>query len=138
MSNAIHTDARVDQVLDLVVAGLTRREVIKYVETKTDWAIGERQIDRLIALAHEQLEQTAKPHRERELARATRRLDMLFARSLQINDYKACLAVEQARIALLGLAPKARRGPAPLSEEELEARDSWRAGKGRFFGKVVS
>ena len=113
MGKAIHTDARADQVLDLVVAGLTRREIIKWVDTKSEWKIKTRQVDRLIARAHEMLEATAQPHRERELAKAIRRLDMLFARSLQINDYKACLAVEKERIALLKLGDKPRRGPVP-------------------------
>ena len=47
----IHMDARAEQVLDLVVAGLTRAQVIKYVAEKTDWKIKTRQVDRLIARA---------------------------------------------------------------------------------------
>jgi hypothetical protein len=127
MGNALHTDARADQVLDLVVAGLTRREIIKWVDTKSDWKIKTRQVDRLIHRAHEALEKTAAPHRERELAKAIRRLDMLFARSLQINDFKACLAVEKERIALLKLGDKPRRGPMPHPATALELRGSWRA-----------
>lgn len=138
MSKAIHTDARADQVLDLIVAGLTRREVLKWVETKSEWQISTRQVDRLISLAHDALQATAEPHRKRELAKSVKRLDMLFARSLQINDYKACLAVEQARINLLGLgAAHAKRGPQPQSAETLELRDSWRA-KARFFEEKVA
>ena len=95
MGKSIHTDARAEQVLDLIVAGLTRREVLKWVDAKSDWKIGARQVDRLIALAHAALEATAIPHHQRELAKSLRRLDMLFARSLQINDFKACLAVER-------------------------------------------
>lgn len=128
MSNAIHMTARSDQVLDLVVAGLTRREIILWVETKSGWKIKTRQVDRLIARAHDTLERTAQPHRQRELAKAVRRLDMLFARSLQINDFKACLAVEKERIALLGLGnPHPRRGPNPLPSMLLTTRGSWRA-----------
>jgi hypothetical protein len=138
MSRAAHTDARADQVLDLIVAGLTRREVIKWVDTKSEWKISPRQIDRLIALAHAALDATAKPHRERELAKAVRRLDMLFARSLQVNDYKGALAVERERIALLGLGEARKRGPQPLTAEELDARGSWRA-KQRFFkSKIIA
>jgi hypothetical protein len=137
MSRAIHTDARAEQVLDLVVAGLCRREVLKWVETKSDWKIGTRQVDRLIALAHAALEATAIPHHQREPAKSIRRLDMLFARLLQINDYKACLAVERERIALLGLGDARKRGPEPLSVEELAAQDSWRA-KNRFLAQVAN
>jgi hypothetical protein len=139
MSKAIHTDARADQVLDLVVAGLTRREIIKWAETKSEWRIKTRQVDRLIRLAHDTLEKTAEPHRQRELAKSLRRLDMLFARSLQINDFKGCLVIERERIQLLGLAGERRRGPMPLSKEQLEARGSWRAkfAPSEFRSKIV-
>ena len=51
-------------MLDLIVAGLTRRELIKWVESKSDWKIKTRQVDRLIAQAHVLLLETAQPHRE--------------------------------------------------------------------------
>ena len=130
MGEAIHVTARADQILDFVVAGLTRREILKWVETKSDWHIKARQVDRLIARAHEMLDATAEPHRQRELAKAIRRLDMLFARSLQVNDFKACLAVEKERIILLKLSDQPRRGPMPLSAADLAIRGSWQAQPG--------
>jgi hypothetical protein len=126
MGKAIHTSARAEQVLELVIAGLTRAQIIKWVNEKSGWGIKTRQVDRLIAQAHELLDQEAQPRRERELAKAIRRLDMLFARSLQINDFKACLAVERERIALLKLGDKPRRGPTPQPAAALALRGSWR------------
>ena len=53
---------------------------------------------------------------------------MLFARSLQINDFKACLAIEKEHIALLKLGGTGpRRGPQPLPADLLNLRGSWRA-----------
>ena len=101
-----HTDARTEQVLELVVAGLTRAQIIKWVNEKSDWKISPRQIDRHTAQAHILLLAEAKPHRAREFAKSLRRLDMLFARSLQINDFKAALAVEKEQITLLGLSAR--------------------------------
>jgi len=124
-----HNDARVDKILDLVVAGLTTREIGQYVDDKTDWGIGRRTIDRLIARARDVVAEQAEPHRKYALNLALRRLDMLFARSLQINDFKACLAVERERIALLKLSDHPRRGPAPLPANLLNLRGSWRAKK---------
>ena len=115
---AIHTDARADQVLELVVAGLTRRQIHQWVEEKGKWEIGPRQIDRLIRRAHDALDQAGRPHREHEFAKAVRRLDMLFARSLQINDFKGCLAIERERIALLKLGSLPPR-PASIDAAEL-------------------
>lgn len=102
------TRVRADQVLELLIAGLTRREILKWAAEKTEWKASDRSIDRLIAAAGEALEAAAAPRRAREFNKTLRRLDMLFARSLQITDFKACLAVERERIALLGLA---RTGP---------------------------
>jgi hypothetical protein len=122
-----HTDARTEQVLELVVAGLSRAQIAKWVSEKSDWGIQTRQIDRLIAQAHVLLLETAQPHREREFSKSLRRLDMLFARSLQINDFKGCLGIEKERIALLGLSDRGRRGPAPAPLEDQLLRGSWRA-----------
>ena len=74
-----HNDSRTDQILELVVAGLTRREILKWVSSKTDWKIGDRQVDRLISRTRTLLEKEAAPHRTLEFAKAVRRLDMLFA-----------------------------------------------------------
>lgn len=120
-------DARVSQLFDLVVAGLNRAQILKYVREKTDWGIGARQIDRLTARARDMLSELAETKHDKELGKAIARLDMLFARSLQINDFKACLAIERERIALLKLGDKPRRGPTPQPADALALRGSWRA-----------
>jgi hypothetical protein len=118
-----HNAARVDQVLELVVAGLTRAHIIKWVQEKSDWKIGDRQTDRLIHAARQILQTQAEPHRREELAKSLRRLDMLFARSLQINDFKGCLAIERERIALLHLsAAVAANPPKPKAAQTPAAR----------------
>jgi len=95
---------RVDVVLELLVAGLSRRQILANVEQKhAEWHASQRTIDRYIAMAYGILEQEAKPIRAREIAKALRRLDMLFARSLAITDFKACLAIQRERNTLLWL-----------------------------------
>ena len=112
------TRARVHVVLELLVCGLSRRQILEHVEKKhPDWQASPRSIDRLIALAHVELEAEARPVRARELAKAIRRLDMLFSRSLAITDFKACLAIERERIQLLNLShswPISHIRPAPF------------------------
>ena len=84
---AIHTDARADQVLELVVAGLTRRDIIKWVETKSDWKIGTRQVDRLIARRHAVLEGGGGTPPATRACQGDPSAG--YARcSLQINDFK--------------------------------------------------
>ena len=98
-------DERVTIVLELVVCGLQRRQIAEQIEKKfPDWKVSIRTLSRYIKNAHTALEREAKPIRERELGKAIRRLDLLFARCLQITDFKAALAVERERIQLLNLS----------------------------------
>ena len=97
--------ARVEIILELLVAGLSRRQILEHASKKlADWQASPRTIDRFISAAHALLEQEARPIRAREFGKALRRLDSLFARCMQITDYKGALAVERERIALLNLS----------------------------------
>jgi hypothetical protein len=102
------TDERAEKILELVASGLTRRQILQWVKEKSKWQASARTIDRMLAQAHELLEREAKVHRQRELGLALKRLNMLFARCMQITDFKAALAVEREHIALLGLAAMAQ------------------------------
>src|SRR3990167_2619821 len=108
------TRARTEQVLELLAAGLSRREIIRWAAEKTEWAVGSRTIDRLIRRAGKLFESESAPLRAREIGKSLRRLEMLFSRCLAEKDYKGALAVEARRIALLGLdaAPAAAGRPA--------------------------
>lgn len=134
------TSARVDAIYDLVVAGLKRSEIIKWSKETAGWHVELRQIERYIAAAHKLLDEQAEPHRQRELAKAIRRLDMLFARAFKVQDYKTCLAVAKEHVALLNLGQTVARGPKPTSAADLKLRGSWRGrereqtDKSRFFG----
>ena len=84
MAKRTTSDTRIDQIYDLIVAGLKRSEIHKWVRETAEWNVETRQIDRYIAAANKHLDEQAEPHRERELAKAIRRLDMLFARAFKV------------------------------------------------------
>lgn len=100
-------DRRVTTVFGLIVAGCTRAEIIRYSAEKTTWGVESRQIDAYIAQATVQLGEASKTSRAVELGKALARLNDLYAKSLRIQDYKACLAMQKEISELLALyAPK--------------------------------
>ncbi|HEY3319594.1 MAG TPA: hypothetical protein VGP72_03855 [Planctomycetota bacterium] len=119
---AASTRARAAQVLELLIMGLNRREILKWATTKADppWTCSPRQMDRYLAAANKRLEAAALPIAKRELSLALQRLNMLFARCMQVTDYKGALAVERARIELLKLSPDAATSTtlAPITSAE--------------------
>ena len=60
------------------------------------------------------LERDAAPQRKLELGRSKARLELLFSRSMAIQDYKGALSVTRERNELLGL-----HEPTKLSVEEI-------------------
>jgi len=103
-SNYAATGIRKEKIAELLVIGLSRAELLQYIAKKCpDWGVSDRQIDYYIAGAKKLLEKASKVNMERELGLGLKRLDELFKRSMAIQDYKACLAVEKHRHELLGL-----------------------------------
>jgi hypothetical protein len=95
--------ARIERLFPLVVAGARRSEIMQFCATKTDWGCAERTIDYYIAAANELLEAESRTHRELEVGRALRRLHILYARSVAVEDLPTALAVQREINALLGL-----------------------------------
>jgi hypothetical protein len=138
-------DHRITDIADLIMAGCSRRDIHKWVanqgKTNPEWQIERSTIDRITRKAHDYIDKAANLNRDHELALSLVRLDLLFQKSFLITDYKACLAIERERIALLGLSSAGARGPKAASSETLKLRGSWRAkineekekNKSRFF-----
>ncbi len=94
---------RVNVILNLVVSGLNRAEIMRYVANKTPWGVSERTIDSYLARARRVIAAVANVEQKRELGLSMLRLEELFKRSLAGRDYKAALAVQKERHELLGL-----------------------------------
>jgi hypothetical protein len=128
-STAVEYQRRVGEVYTLLLAGLGRRDVLQYVASeKCTWKASLRQIDNYIADARRQFVEFARPEREEEFGRALQRLDNLYSRALNIQDYKTCIQILKERGDMLGLhAPKKRElsgpggGPIPLDATTREA-----------------
>ena len=102
-STSAEVDSRVSTVYRLLLNGLRRREIIQYITEKTEWNIKERQIDHYIAKARNEIAEINEAEREGAYGMARKRLDDLYFKSMKINDYKTCLAIQKEISELEGL-----------------------------------
>lgn len=94
---------RVNTVFDLLTIGSTRQQILQFVASKTNWNVCDRTVDIYIARANERFEENAQFYRARELGKALSRLNTLYQKTLQVQDYARCLAVQRELNQLLGL-----------------------------------
>lgn len=92
----------ISDVYRLLLAGARRREIIAYANYE-NWGTAPRTIDRYIARAKTEIADVTEEERRSALGMALKRLDMLYNKSLNINDYKTCLAILKETNNLHGL-----------------------------------
>lgn len=102
-SNMVQMRARVATVYRLLLSGLRRGEIIRYVAEKTDWGVSDRTIEKYIQRATAQIAEVTKEEMDAARGMAYKRLDTLYYKSLLINDYKTALAVQKEMNDLFGL-----------------------------------
>ena len=95
---------RLGMVTECVTAGLNAHEIEKFCNEKQKWALSRREVRRMVKLARQRINADFSIGSGHRLAISARRLDMLFARCLQVQDFKGALAVEREHIALFSLA----------------------------------
>lgn len=101
------TKARVNQVYKMLLAGISRADIIEH-SAKT-WGLSPGGTDVLIKHANAIFAKQSEFIREEEFGRALNRLNNLYSRALNVQDYKTCLAVQRELSVLLGLNAPARR-----------------------------
>jgi len=94
-STSVELEARVSAIYRLLLSGMRRQEIIQYVADKTDWGVSERTIDTYMEHARKEIAEVTSEERQASLGMAYKRLDMLYFKSLLINDYKTALAVQK-------------------------------------------
>ena len=100
-------DFRVTEIYRLLLVGLQRHDIVRFVAEKTQWGIKTRQIENLIQKATARLEEHSRAVRAVELGRAIDRLHDLYGRANRVQDFRTCLSTQRELNELLGLyAPK--------------------------------
>jgi hypothetical protein len=100
----------VSTVFGLIVAGCSTGEIVRYVAEKTTWGVARRQIEEYIAAATVQFTELSRASRAAEVGKALARLNDLYGKSMRIQDYKACLAMQKEIGVLLALNAPAATG----------------------------
>jgi len=96
-------------VLDLLCSGLREDEIIRvlakrHAEGKIDWQPTVELVGQLVTETKPAIAAAAVVDAEFERGRAVLRLQTLYARSMGIQDYKTCLAVQKELNTLLRIA----------------------------------
>lgn len=100
-------DERVAKITELIMTGLNGVQIYKYVTEKLNWAVTQRAVWLYVNKANEGFADQAKAKAKDEFGKGLARLNMLFAASLKIQDYKACLAIQKEINLMMGFTNKA-------------------------------
>ena len=99
------SELRIEEMVGFLIIGLSRAEIIRFVTTgpENPWIISKRQIDKYMRKATDRITESSQIDLEREIGLAIRRLENLYKRTLNTQDFKTALAVQKERHELLGL-----------------------------------
>lgn len=85
----------------MLLVSVSRIDILRYGAKK--WKLKDRQIDMYIERARREIEASAIINRDEQLGLALGRLNDLYAKNMQIDDYRAALQVQKELSGLLGL-----------------------------------
>ena len=96
-------DDRVDLIVPLLVVGLARKDIHKYIKSRENWGVCVRSVDGYIRKAKNQIKRAAKYNRQHELGLSILRKEELFKRCINGGDYKTASLILRDKDDLLGL-----------------------------------
>lgn len=96
---------RVSRIFELMTQGFFDFEIVQNVSNNEGWNVSDRQIYNYISKANEMFSDYAKIKRDIELGKAITRLNVLFNKSLKVQDYKTCLMIQKEINTLMGNYP---------------------------------
>jgi hypothetical protein len=105
--------SRVEQVLDMRLAGAQKRDVRRFA-AENKWRISERQLERYIQASDELLAASLEKDRAKLINRHLGQRQALYARAADTGDYRTALAVLKDLAQLGDLYPGSRPPPAGL------------------------
>ena len=93
---------RVAEVAELLLSGAAPCDIKKYA-ISNDWPVTERTVDNYISEARIDIERSVEGARSYRIAVADRRLNKMYAISMENGDIRAALAAQQEYNKLYGL-----------------------------------
>ena len=100
-ANDFEKEQRIDLVCEFLIKGLTTSQMFRYVSSNTDWGISARQLDNYISEAKQKIKNSDND-KGFEIQRAKRRLEKLYTKNEDIEDFKECRAIIDTSAKLFG------------------------------------
>lgn len=89
-SNAVYEE-RVSIVMDMLLSGLKRREIIQNIIKNTTWNVCDAQVDKYLKDATDEILKPLEKDREKLKSKAIARYDYLFKKTMAVKDYKTAI-----------------------------------------------
>lgn len=100
-ANDFEKEQRIDTICEFLIKGLSNGQMFRYVSSKTDWGISARQLDNYISEAKQKIKNSDND-KGFEIQRAKRRLEKLYTKNEDIEDFKECRAIIDTSAKLFG------------------------------------
>lgn len=120
-SNKVKFEERVSIVMEMLLSGLYRREILENIAKKEElkeWNVTASQVDNYIRAANNIILKPIEKDRDRLKAKAHSRYEYLYKKLLNVKDYKGAIAANDKVCTLLGL-----NDPTKVAQTDKEGND---------------
>lgn len=104
-ANTVETEERTMIVLDMLLSGLKRREILINVANneKLNWNICDSQIDNYISKANKIIKEYGELNKKKIIAKARARYEFLYKELVNVKDYKSAASIVEKDTELAGV-----------------------------------
>ena len=104
-ANTVETEERTMIVLDMLLSGLKRREILINVANNEElnWNICDSQIDNYISKANKIIKEYGKLNKKKIIAKARARYEFLYKKLVNVKDYKSAASIVEKDTELAGV-----------------------------------
>ena len=104
-SNNAEFAKRVSIVMEMLLSGLRRCEILEFVRKKDglNWNVVNSQIDNYIKFANVEIKKIAEKDTEKNYLKAKSRYEFLYRKLINVKDYKGAMSIVEREILLDGL-----------------------------------
>ena len=104
-ANTVETEERTMIVLDMLLSGLKRREILINVANNEElnWNICDSQIDNYISKANKIIKEYGKLNKKKIIAKARARYEFLYKELVNVKDYKSAASIVEKDTELAGV-----------------------------------
>ena len=120
-SNKVKFEERVSIVMEMLLSGLYRREILENIAKKDElkeWNVTASQVDNYIRAANNIILKPIEKDRDKLKAKAHSRYEYLYKKLLNVKDYKGAIAANDKVCTLLGL-----NDPTKVAQTDKEGND---------------